>query len=598
MNRKTSLAAMAIFSLALLTVAAGAPTARAASQAPGGLIAFERGGSGLHVMNPDGSDVKALGANCGDPSWSPDGKFIACSTHGGAASELFVFELASGTSRQLTDNDFEDIWPAWSPDGSLIAYTSCGQPAGCQVMTIGADGSDPRILTDQDGREPSWSPDGSQLVFLSLRTGTRELYIMNSDGSEQRQITSNKRSEMQPAWSPDGARIAYQAVFNDAWEIAVNDLHGTEEQITFLGSLSTESPAWSPNGDQIVFSHDDNLYIMNADGSDMAQLTDSPTWDISPDWQPSPPRSRLLVRAYIDGRSQLVVRDGTAYWHHYDFAAPGRHFDAPGGNVPTYLNGEPWYPVWPGDPEDHVPSDPIDNEVRCGGCTTLDTFSSASLPEAKGFVSLDAFDARGDVSIVQHPTGSNDHTLIVEFNDNLPSGPAWYTISLTFATMRHYTPTNDAFVMQERPRESFGSWRRLSVSNARYDRNTYIKFNVHGLEGEVQQATLRLYVLNPGPDGGRVYATSPYYRGRTVYWLENKLRWYNAPRIVGEPVAAIGPVTRGSWVEVDVTPAVIAGLANYNGRVSLALRNRSANLVAYNSKEGAHPPELIVVAAP
>ncbi len=432
-----------------------------------------------------------------------------------------------------------------------------------------------------------------RLRLSSLRTGSWELYVMNADGSDITQLTFDTRREMSPAWSPDGQTLAYRAVFDNHWEIAVRTLDGPESRLTFLGDqMEVGEAAWSPNGKTLVIELDKDLYLMSANGAGLMPLTDSPTWDRGPNWQPL--RTTLEVTAYIDGRSQLVIQQGAIYWHHFDFAAPGRHFDAPGGNVPTYFNGDPWFPVWPGDPPDHNPADPIDNEVRCGDCTTLDQYEQAPpLATDDQIVALNAVDARGDMSIVQQPAPDNAYTLIVEFDDNSQSGPEWYTVVLAY-DRAPLTPTNDSYVTQRRPTKSFGSRHRLLVQNAARDTDTYIKFNAARAGGTVVQATLRLYVVNPGPDGGRLYAVSPYYKGTNDLWLENELTWRNAPDIDGLPLASLRRVSRQEWVEVDVTQTVIDALENQNGRVSLALHNRSRNRVTFSSKEGEHPPELLL----
>lgn len=156
-----------------------------------------------------------------------------------------------------------------------------------------------------------------------------------------------------------------------------------------------------------------------------------------------------------------------------------------------------------------------------------------------------------------------------------------------------FLPTNDAYVMSNKKTAVFDK-PKLQVRDAAADSNSYLKFNVQGLNGAVTDATLRLWVLDGGPDGGKVYATSAFYKNTTTNWLETGLKWNNAPPIGGAPLGSIGAIVPGRWVEVDVTAAVIAAVTGSNGRVSLALSNDAANLVAYSSGEGAHPPELVV----
>ncbi len=161
-----------------------------------------------------------------------------------------------------------------------------------------------------------------------------------------------------------------------------------------------------------------------------------------------------------------------------------------------------------------------------------------------------------------------------------PDEPTTYT----------FAPTNDATVNQAKPQLVSGNKPTLQVKDAAKDLNAYVKFNVVGLDGAVQSATLRLWVTNGGPDGGRVYATSPFYPGTSTQWLETGLKWNNAPAVAGVVLDTAGVVVAGRWIELDVTGAVVG-----NGRASFALTNDNADLVVYSSKEGAHAPELIVV---
>lgn len=141
----------------------------------------------------------------------------------------------------------------------------------------------------------------------------------------------------------------------------------------------------------------------------------------------------LRIRAFIDGRSQLIIQGNTAYWHHDDGAAPGRHRSIPGGNAPTTLNSAAWYPVWPGDPANHPPANPVNNEVRDCDCDSINQYKGvpvlAATPQTVEWFGIQA---REDVVILQQPAANNDYTLIVEFDDNLTPGPTWYEIGLDY----------------------------------------------------------------------------------------------------------------------------------------------------------------------
>lgn len=131
-----------------------------------------------------------------------------------------------------------------------------------------------------------------------------------------------------------------------------------------------------------------------------------------------PPSFSLTIRAYIDGYSQLIIQGDNVYWHHIAAAAPGRHAFS---KEPTYVNGTAWYPTWPDSP---------DAENKDCNCTSS-TLSSVNpaLPEGQRFV-LKVIEARYSVFISQQPNADNNYTLIIDFNDWPPDGPAWYAVEV------------------------------------------------------------------------------------------------------------------------------------------------------------------------
>jgi hypothetical protein len=131
----------------------------------------------------------------------------------------------------------------------------------------------------------------------------------------------------------------------------------------------------------------------------------------------------LKVRAFVDGRSRLVIRGDKVYWHHMDFAAPGRHIDAEVPQ-PTYLNNVRWMPNWPDMP---------DLENRNCACGSSSYAGAPILAGHDQSVYLAVSQGRDKVAVLQNPAAINDYTLIVEFDDNEQPGPAWYEVNLIYA---------------------------------------------------------------------------------------------------------------------------------------------------------------------
>ena len=160
-------------------------------------------------------------------------------------------------------------------------------------------------------------------------------------------------------------------------------------------------------------------------------------------------------------------------------------------------------------------------------------------------------------------------------------------------------PTHDTYVMEQRPDATYGTRPVLQVKNAWHaptDVHAYLKFDVSGLSGAVDSATLRLQVKKAGLDGGLAYAVSPFYLGTTTPWLETGLTWNNAP-----PVESFypqdewpGKVSRRQWVELDVTGAVRAALEG-DGQVSLLITNNATKPVSFGSSESLQSPQLVII---
>lgn len=179
------------------------------------------------------------------------------------------------------------------PNG-LIAFID-DRSGNDDIWVMNPDGSNQRQLTTNtaDDDHPSWSPDGSRIAFTSDRDGNQEIYVMFADGSGQTRLTNNNSRDHMPAFSPDGTKIVFCSWRDTgSWQIYVMDAaNGGNLQRLTNNAADDMQPRWSPDGSKIVFASDrdggpSQIYVMDSDGGNQQRLTDSNTIDFQPDWSP------------------------------------------------------------------------------------------------------------------------------------------------------------------------------------------------------------------------------------------------------------------------------------------------------------------------
>ncbi len=154
--------------------------------------------------------------------------------------------------------------------------------------SIGNADNDITRLTSVSDSYPDPSPDGTRIVFQSNRTGIAQIYIMNADGSDLKQLTDYPRGAETPVWSPDGRSIVYGAyVGDDNNDVFIMNPDGSSrKQLT--GSPGYDGhPHWSADGQRIFYNSDQTspdpgaewskrwheIFSMKADGTDLRQHT-------------------------------------------------------------------------------------------------------------------------------------------------------------------------------------------------------------------------------------------------------------------------------------------------------------------------------------
>src|SRR5687768_9481444 len=238
------------------------------------------------IMNADGTGRRQLtefDATAFYASLSPDGQTVYFSSRQSGAFEIHSMDIHGNGLQRLTNGIGTLYAPELSPDGQRIVFTSHGN--GLWVMD--ANGGDPHAISFRDDIDATWSPDGSMIAFASTRSGTRQLYVMNANGKNVRQVTDLNNMGGRSTWSPDGTKLAFYRGVPGDHDIYVINIDGTGlERLTNGGD--NLGPSWSPDGDWITFTSfrdgNNEIYIMHPDGTGVTRLTNNPISDWQPRW--------------------------------------------------------------------------------------------------------------------------------------------------------------------------------------------------------------------------------------------------------------------------------------------------------------------------
>ena len=296
---------------------------------------------------------------------------LACVVAPAALTSLVSAAAAEpGLAYQLTHAVTVD--PSPSPDGKRMVYiTVIGDRE--QLFVAGIDGSHPVQITRDDfhHEDPAWSPDGTKIAFVSMKDGGERIAMMDPDGSHVELVTPATVRAIHPSWSPDSARIAY-CTDDDLKppkknESEIYTVDRKTRQITRLISGGTNTyPAFSPDGKKLAFRRmlgalDSEVFIANADGSDIRNLTNHPAFDGWPAWSPDgsriafasnrranyqiftmkPDGSDVALVANTEGRATAPVwsRDGASIYfpvcRNVDLGHDCQIFVAPAAQRPT-----------------------------------------------------------------------------------------------------------------------------------------------------------------------------------------------------------------------------------------------------------------------
>jgi TolB protein len=204
----------------------------------------------IYTARPDGSDLRRLtsyGVYTAEAVVSPDGKRIVFTSLKDGDLDIYTMNVDGTDVRRLTSTPGYDGGPWWSPDGTQIVYRAWHptdsalttyqallrdrlvRPNRMELWLMNADGTNQRQITQLGGANfgPSWAPGGTRLIFSSNykqpRSGNFDLFLVNLDGTGLEQVTTDATFDGFPMFSPDGRSLV--------WASNRHDLNPTETNL-------------------------------------------------------------------------------------------------------------------------------------------------------------------------------------------------------------------------------------------------------------------------------------------------------------------------------------------------------------------------------
>ncbi len=242
----------------------------------------------LFVMNPDGTDPVNLYEELdvrANLVWSPDG------------TKILVASERPGDQRFVNDGGVLDVVRG---------------PA--EIFVMNSNGANRVNLTNDEGwdKHPRWSPDAMEIVFESDRNGDWEIFVMNADGSGRVKLADLPGSSTGfLSWSPVRTKVAFLGLADPDFLRSIYVVNADGSNLTNLTDGFTDSThaSWSPDGTKIAFQSDIgevldmDVFVVNVDGTHPVNLSNHRGWDAGP-WR-SPDGSQILFNTVRDGNFEI-----------------------------------------------------------------------------------------------------------------------------------------------------------------------------------------------------------------------------------------------------------------------------------------------------
>jgi TolB protein len=260
----------------------------------------------IYSMDAKGENLKNLSCNKATDyafSFAKDGRLAFYSNRDGN-DEIYIIDTAGKKQTNITNHPSADRVPYFSPDGKQVMFISNRDHKQGEIYIMDADGKNIKRITSNEYFEDAagWSNDGKKIYFSrelkdlkdssANAVGNGEIFVMDTDGTNETRLTNRPGFDGRPTLSPDGSKIAfYGKTAEGNYEIFLMDADGKNIINLTEDALEDYSPSWSPDGKWIAYTNGNSknydAWMIHLETRIKIRLTTQPKRDESPFWQPA-----------------------------------------------------------------------------------------------------------------------------------------------------------------------------------------------------------------------------------------------------------------------------------------------------------------------